>query len=152
MLGYDVPEVEVKKSRIMVFGLALGLVLLASGYSAQEAKTPPAPQAKAEAILGEWALQIDAGGEFYYLSMTLSLQDKKLSGKLSESNGWFTDVPLTDISWDGATLKFKATAPTPPDGAERSLENELKLVEGKWAGMMNIPDLGMTAPVTGARK
>jgi hypothetical protein len=43
-------------------------------------------------------------------------------------------------------------APTPPDGAERSLENELKLAEGKWGGMMNIPDLGMSAAITGTKK
>ncbi|MBN1938175.1 MAG: hypothetical protein JW843_01215 [Candidatus Aminicenantes bacterium] len=140
-----------KQARIMVFGLVIGLVLSAPGLTAlQQAKTPP--QAKAEAILGDWNLQIDAGGEYYYLSMTLLLQEKKLAGKVSESNGWFTDVPMTDISWDGTILKFKLMAPTPPDGAERSLETELKLAEGKWAGMMNIPDLGMTAAITGAKK
>lgn len=135
----------------MVFGLVIGLVLSASGLTArQEAKTPP--QAKVEAILGDWNLQIDAGGEYYDLSMTLLLQEKKLAGKVSESNGWFTDIPMTDISWDGTILKFKLMAPTPPDGAERSLETELKLAEGKWTGMMNIPDLGMTAAITGAKK
>jgi hypothetical protein len=142
--------VFVKKARIMVFGLAMSLVLLAAGLPAQQAGTPP--QAKADAILGDWNLQIDAGGEYYYVSMTLLLQEGKLAGKISESNGWFTDVPLTDVSWDGTVLKCKAMAPTPPDGAERSLETEVKLVEGKWAGMMNIPDLGTTAAVSGIRK
>lgn len=139
-----------KHSRNLVFGLALGLVLLAAGLPAQETKTPP--QAKADAILGVWSLQIDAGGEYYYTTLTLALSEGKLAGKMSESSGFFTDVPLTDISWDGVILKFRVMAPTPPDGAERALENELKLAEGKWAGMMNIPDLGMSAAVTGTKK
>jgi len=150
MLRRDFPEVFVKQSRIVVFGLALGLILLAAGLPAQETKTPP--QAKADAILGQWALQLDAGGEYYYLTLTLVLQEGKLAGKMSESNGFFTDVPITDVSWDGTMLKFKVMAPTPPDGAERSLENELKLADGKWTGMMNIPDLGMTAAITGTKK
>jgi hypothetical protein len=129
------------------------LMLFAAGAvfaGAQDVK--PAPQAKADAILGEWVLTIDAGGEYYYVSMTLALAEGKLTGKISESSGFFTDIPLTDISWEGTTLKSKAIAPTPPDGAERLLETELKLAEGKWAGMMNIPDLGMAAAVTGVRK
>jgi len=144
----------VKNSRLVIFTVVMGLVLLWTGPSApaQQAQTPPQAQAKADAILGEWSLQIDAGGEYYYLAMTLSLQEKKLAGKLSESNGWFTDVPLTAISWDGAVLKFKATAPTPPDGAERVLDTELKLAESKWTGTMGIADLGMTAAVTGTKK
>lgn len=141
-----------KKSRLFVFGLLTALILLSGAAPAQETKTPPAPQAKADKILGEWTLQIDAGGEFYYLAMALSLKEGKLAGTLTESNGWFTGVALTDIVWDGTTFKFKAMAPTPPDGAERVLDTELKLADGKWAGTMNIPDLGMSAAVTGAKK
>jgi hypothetical protein len=56
------------------------------------------------------------------------------------------------MTWDGTLLKFEGKLPTPPDGAERLCKFEFKLDQGKLAGTINIEEMGMTAPVTGAKK
>jgi hypothetical protein len=147
-------EAAVNKTRALFIFLVIGAVLLMTGgIAAQEQKEQKKyKEAPAEAILGPWALQIDAGEEFYYLLLTLQKVEGHLAGTLSEVNGWFTDVPLTDRTWDGTTLKFKVVTVTPPDGAERPWFAEMKLIDNAWVGTISLPDLGMAAPVTGTRK
>jgi hypothetical protein len=132
----------------------IGGVLLAALFAFSAAGPSSARQkpASADKILGVWSLEVDAGGEYYYLTMEIKLKDGKPDGLLGEQNGMFTNVPLTEIEWDGTTLKFMAKTPTPPDGAERPLKTELKLAEGKLIGTMTIVEMGMTAPVTGTKK
>jgi len=132
----------------------IGLVVLTAVLAVAAAGSSAAGQkpASADKILGIWVLEIDAGGEYYYLTMELKLNDGKLDGLLGEQNGMFTNVPLTEIEWGGATLKFMAKTPTPPDGAERPLKTELKLAEGKLVGTITIVEMGLTAPVTGTKK
>jgi hypothetical protein len=133
--------------KISLVFLATLLAVAAAGPAAARQKP-----ASADKILGAWLLEVDAGGEYYYLTMELKLKDGKLDGLLGEQNGMFANVPLTEIEWDGATLKFMAKTPTPPDGAERPLKTELKLAEGKLDGTITIVEMGMTAPVKGTKK
>ncbi len=125
--------------------LVAAIMVLAAGLSAQ-AKPDPAP------LLGQWMLQVDAGGEFYFLPLEIKLAEGKLAGTLSEQSGMFTGLPMANMTWDGTLLKFEGKLPTPPDGAERLCKFEFKLDQGKLVGIINIEEMGMTAPVTGAKK
>jgi hypothetical protein len=103
-------------------------------------------------IAGAWALEVNAGGEFYYLTLDLKAKDGKLEGGLSEQNGMFKDVPLANVEYDGTTLKFDVKIPTPPDGQERLVKTELKLVADKLEGLLTLPDMGMSVGVAGTKK
>jgi hypothetical protein len=128
------------------------MILLAVAVLALAAQNPPQAKVDYNKIVGAWSLEVNAGQEFYYLPLLLKVTDGKLEGTLSEQNGMFKDVPLTNLEFDGQTLKFEAKTPTPPDGAERPIKFELKLVDGKLEGLVSIVDLGLTAAVTGAKK
>jgi hypothetical protein len=103
-------------------------------------------------VAGSWSLEVNAGGEFYYLTLDLKVKDGKLEGGLSEQNGMFKDAPLAAIEFDGTTLKFDVKIPTPPDGAERLVKIEMKLVDAKLEGILTITDMGLSAGVTGVKK
>jgi hypothetical protein len=125
--------------------LALLALVLAAGLPAQT-KPSPAP------LLGAWLLEVNAGGESYFLPLELKLVEEKLAGGVSEQSGMFTNIPLTNFEWDGVALKFAAKIPTPPDGAERICKFEFKLDQAKLVGTINIEEMGMTAPTTGTKK
>lgn len=129
----------------VVFIFALGLLGLALG----QAQTIMPDYGK---ILGTWSLEVNAGNEYYYLILELKLADGKLGGGLSEQNGMFKDSPLLEATFDGQILKFGVKVPTPPDGAERLVKADMKLIDNKLEGTINIQDLEMTAPVTGIKK
>lgn len=133
-----------KKSTLTVFSAACAL-LLAAGLGAQTPQPDPAP------LLGQWLLEVNAG-EIYMLPLTLKLIDGKLAGTLSEQSGMFTDIPLTDITWDGTAFKCGAKIPTPPDGAERPVKAEFKLDQGKLVGNFIIEEMGLAAPTVGTKK
>jgi len=142
----------VKTHRCLTVLLVAGAALLAPAFLPARAQETPAPPASVEGLLGDWALRVDAGGEYYDLTLTLALKDGALSGAVSEVNGWFSGVPLADLAWDGTTLKFTAVTPTPPDGADRSWNTEMKKADDRFSGWLALPDLGMSVPVTGARQ
>lgn len=125
--------------------LVAAVALLAAGLAAQDKPDPAL-------LLGTWLLEVNAGGESYFLPLELKLTEGKLSGGVSEQSGMFTNIPLVNASWDGTLLKFEAKLPTPPDGAERPCKFEFKLDQGKLAGAIAIEELGLTAPTTGAKK
>jgi len=130
------------------FGLLTMLVvLIALAAPAQETK-----KVDYGPLLGIWTLEVEAGGEFYYLTLELKLVEGKLEGGLSEQNGLFTNTPISNVEFDGQTLKFDSKAPTPPDGAERIIKTEVKLVDNKLQGMITIADLGMSVALTGTKK
>jgi len=104
-----------------------------------------------EPVLGKWNVEIDADGQYFYLTMELKDVSGKLEGTISESQGMFTDLELVNESFDGTTLSFEFTSPTPPDGMERLIKAELQLLEGKLDGSMNVPALGMSVRVTATR-
>ncbi len=103
-------------------------------------------------ILGDWELEVDAGGgEYYYLSLLLEEADSLLSGLISESQGFFSDVPLSNIQYDGQVLSFEFTAPTPPDGVERLIVAEFTVGDDRMEGYLTLPELGVSAPTIAKR-
>jgi hypothetical protein len=122
---------------------ALGLVLAALFLfllaSAQE-------KTDLSKVTGTWKIEIAAGEYYYSLTMVLKEAAGSLSGTISESTGMLIDVPLADILFDGANLSFTFNSPTPPDGLERLVKAEFKLVEGGLDGMMIVPSLDASAP------
>jgi hypothetical protein len=135
------------KSYLKFSLLTMLMVLIALAAPAQETK-----KVDFSPLLGIWALEVDAGGEFYYLTLELKLVEGKLEGGLSEQNGLFTNTPIFNVEFDGQTLKFDSKTPTPPDGAERVIKTEVKLVDKKLQGMITIADLGMSVALTGTKK
>jgi len=103
-------------------------------------------------ILGNWEIEVDADGEYYYLTLILKMSDGELEGAISESTGYFSDVLLSDIEYDGANLRFEFTAPTPPDGYERVVRTEFEVGDNTLEGTMNVDDLGVSALATGKRE
>jgi len=103
-------------------------------------------------ILGDWDVEVDAGEEYYYLSMTIERSEGELKGTISESSGSFGDTPLSDIEFDGETLIFGFTAPTPPDGYERLVTAEFKVGDNKLEGFFSLDDLGISTAATATKK
>jgi len=97
-------------------------------------------------------VEVDAGEEYYYLSMTIERSEGELKGTISESSGSFEDTPLSDIEFDGDTLIFGFTAPTPPDGYERLVTAEFKVGDNKLEGFFSLDDLGISAAATATKK
>ncbi|HEX9901679.1 MAG TPA: hypothetical protein VGB72_02335 [Acidobacteriota bacterium] len=121
-------------------------LLMAAGGSLLSQEAQPVPQAAPDKILGAWNLEVVADYQSYYVNITLQLTEGVLTGTASEPSGTFTDVPLSDIAFDGATLKFGFKSPTPPDGLERAIWAELKIVDEKaMEGTITVPDLAITA-------
>lgn len=142
-----------KKRRAVSALLAMGAVLLTAGFAAAQENPKPTEtkEAPADALLGVWAVQVDGGDAVYYLTVTLKKEDGPLAGTVSEMSGYFTDVPLNELSWDGTTLKFQAVTVTPPDGVERPWYAEMKRTENGLAGTVSLPDMGAVLPATGTR-
>jgi hypothetical protein len=137
----------IKMKQLGLIGLALlVLVGLGSQAASQSQKSPY------DKIVGVWSLEVNAGDAFYYLTQEVAVNQEKLTGKLSEQNGMFKDAPLQGAMFDGQVLKYSVKIPTPPDGAERLVKFEMKLVDNKLDGTLALEDLNMTVPVTGAKK
>ena len=127
--------------------------LVAAGVSLFAQETQPSPQVPPDKILGVWNLEITAESQLFYVNITLQLTEAVLTGAASEPSGYFTDVPLSDLAFDGATLKFGFTSPTPPDGLERALSLELKVVDDRTMdGTLLVPDLNVSATVRAAKQ
>jgi hypothetical protein len=133
---------NLKKTNVIIFALMIftASVVFAMMFQADHSK-----------VLGDWEIELDAEGEYYYLSMTVKEEEGKLAGTISEASGFFVDVPLTDIVYDGESFNFQFTAPTPPDGMERILKGEFKVQTDKMEGLIIVDDLGLSAPATAER-
>jgi len=103
-------------------------------------------------ILGDWELEVDAGGEYFYLSFSIEKADEGLKGSISESSGFFSDVPLENIEFDGKNLSFEMNIPTPPDGYENLVKTDLELVEGKFTGTLSVESMGISAAAAATKK
>lgn len=103
-------------------------------------------------ILGDWEMEVDAGGEYFYLSFSLEKTDAGLKGSISESSGFFSDVPLENIEFDGINLRFEMNIPTPPDGYENLVKTDLELVEDSFEGTLSVESLGISAAATATKK
>lgn len=103
-------------------------------------------------IIGDWEMEVDVGGEFYYLSFSIEKTDEGLKGSISESSGFFSYVPLENIEFDSTHLRFETNIPTPPDGYENLVKSDLELVEGKLEGTLSVESLGISATATATKK
>ena len=103
-------------------------------------------------ILGEWDMEVDAGGEYFYLSFSIEKTDEGMKGAISESSGFFSDVPLENIEFDRTNLSFEMNIPTPPDGYENLVKATLELIEGKFEGTLSVESLGISAAATATKK
>lgn len=109
-------------------------------------------QVNLEKILGDWDMEVDAGGEFYYLSFTIENIDGELSGKISESSGFFSDIPLENVEFDGTNLSFEMTIPTPPDGYENLVKAKFELVEERLEGILSVESIGVSASAVASKQ
>jgi hypothetical protein len=136
--------VKLKTLYLILLGICVFSVTAASGLAGMKS----ADQAK---LVGAWGLEIDAEGEYYYLAIVIEESDGILSGKISEESGFFTDVVIEQIKFDGKTLAFQFDAPTPPDGEERTLDAELVFSGDTCEGTISIEDLGMILDMSGKK-
>jgi len=142
-----------KSKSIRFLAGLLGFLILTAGGLLFAQETQTTPQATPDKILGAWSLEVTAESQLYYVNVTLQLTEGVLTGTASEPSGYFTNVPLSDLAFDGATLKFGFISPTPPDGAERALAVELKVVDDKtMEGTLLVPDLNISAMVKAAKQ
>ncbi len=109
-------------------------------------------KASIETIVGTWRIEVDADGEYYYLTLNLKSVNGTLEGTISESQGYFTDVPISDIVFEGENLSFEFNSPTPPDGAARLVTAEFKVGVDTMDGIVNVPDLGVSAPAIATKE
>lgn len=103
-------------------------------------------------ILGTWRIEVDADGESYHLTLNLKSVEGGLEGTISESMGYFSDVPVSKIVFDGENLSFEFNSPTPPDGMERLVSAEFKVGVDTMDGAVNVPELGVSATASGTRE
>jgi hypothetical protein len=136
------------KRTIVAMGLALAL---GCGLAVALPQQTGAAKADRTKILGTWNLDIDAGGTLITLSLILEEAEGKLGGKISEPNGMFTDVPLSNIEYDGETLAYDISVPSPPDGGVKVWRTQLKVGADVVEGGIANADTGMSALVTGKR-
>jgi hypothetical protein len=129
--------------------LVLGLFFVLGLFSYMQGAQTKADNGK---IIGTWKVEINAGQEFYYLTLEISVTDGELDGTVSESQGTFTDLPVSNILFDGESLSFEFTCATPPDGLERLVKAEFKVGVDALDGTMSVPDLQAAAPATGTRE
>ena len=128
---------------------------LTAGLSLALPQQSPAPKPVAKPdngrVVGEWSLDIFAGGTNITLNLTLAEAEGKLTGKISEPNGMFTDVALAGIQYDGETLTYDISVPSPPDGSVRTWKTEFKVGQDTADGNISNAEAGMTATITGKR-
>jgi hypothetical protein len=103
-------------------------------------------------ITGDWEIELEAEGEYFYLDMTVEELEGKLSGTISESSGFFYDIELENIEYDGENFSFTFDAPTPPDGMERTVGGEFEVGDNGLEGYINVADLEVYAPAVATRK
>ena len=133
--------------KLLIPFLLAGLV--AGAWAAPAIQNAPKPDLGK--VLGTWDLEVDADGQVFYLTMVMEKVEGSLAGKVSEKNGMFADVPLTDIACDGETLKCTATVPSPPDMATRPWAIELKVGPETLEGTIANGELTISASMTGKR-
>jgi hypothetical protein len=129
---------------VVIFLIGIGLCAFSFGGSQDVDETAK--------ILGRWDMEVDAGGEFFYLSFSLEKTGEGIKGMISEASGFFSDVPLQDIRFDGQNLSFEMNIPTPPDGYENLVKSTLALKEGKLGGILSVEALGISAGATATKK
>jgi hypothetical protein len=125
------------------------VALVAGAWAAQSGQKAPKPDLGK--ILGTWAIEVNADGEIFYLTLVVEKVEGQLAGKVSEQNGMFTDMPLADVIYDSEALKCTVSIPTPPDMATRPWAIELKVGDEVFEGTIANTELEIAAAVNGKR-
>ncbi len=126
--------------------LVTGLIVLVIAVAA-----PAQGKADTAKIVGSWTIDVNAGEATYTLSLIVTDTNGQVAGKISESMGAFSDVPLSDIYYDGPTFRFAFMSPTPPDGTSRTVKAEFKVGVDKMDGTLIVPDLEVTIEAKATR-
>jgi hypothetical protein len=134
-----------KKNFLFVLATALFALSIAASAMAQE-------KADTAKIVGTWKIEVYAGDQTYYLSLVVTEENGQLVGKISESMGSFTDVSISDISYDSVTFRFNFISPTPPDGLSRTVKAEFKVGTDAMEGIVSVPDLDVTTDAKATRE
>ncbi len=132
--------------KILLIMLAALLVVFNTVLVAQEK-----PTVKPESLVGNWELTVEAGEMVITLKLTLALENGVLSGKISDSYGTFSDVPVTDLKVENSSLSFNLTVPSPPDGLTRTWTFELQVGEEELGGIVYNNDIQVSVPVRGRK-
>jgi hypothetical protein len=125
--------------------LGLSVMVLVSGLSAVSNGTDNAK------VVGTWDLEIYAEGQYFYLTVNLQESEGVLSGTVSEQSGFFTDSPLSEVTFDGEFLSCLASVPSPPDGMILSWWISLKIGDDVAEGSISNADIGLSASMSGKR-
>lgn len=135
------------KKRTIFRNLAILTTLLAVAFPLRAVQTAP------EALAGTWSVEVYVENEVFYLTLTLrSDEGGVLGGTISESYGTFTDLPVTELLFDQGRLSFRISAPTPPDGLERTVSFEFAVTdEASMEGTVGVPDLGVAGRAKAAK-
>jgi hypothetical protein len=136
------------KRAITALGLAAALLV---GFGLALPQQNPSPKPDKAKILGEWNLEIDAGGMIINLTMVIGEAEGKLSGKVSEQNGMFTDAALSNIEYTGPELSGEISVPSPPDDTVKVWAIKLNVGEDTVEGTIANADTGMSAAIAGKR-
>lgn len=134
-----------KMSSTVIMGLFLIALASVQAGAGQQAES-------ADKLVGTWKITIDAGEQYFYMTIELKMAEGKLEGVISESMGSFSGVPLSNIKVEGDTLSFEFKSPTPPDGAERLVEAKFTVAGDTLDGMVTVPDLMISARATGSKE
>ncbi|MCJ7611577.1 MAG: hypothetical protein MUP19_04875 [Candidatus Aminicenantes bacterium] len=137
-----------KIAKLSAAAFTLGLLLLGFCPAVLQGQQPVSK----EKVIGTWDIEILTEGQSYYLTMVLSENEGRFEGKISEQNGFFTDVPLTALDYDGQILTFEFNSPTPPDGMQRQILCEFNWAGENLEGTVTVPDLAMTVPAKAVKK
>jgi hypothetical protein len=133
------------------FKAGLLIVLLAASFSAAQEQAKP--KVDLAPMVGLWILELDMQGTVFTMNLDLKLDEKGLlAGTLTDQMGMMPPAPVFNAEFDGTTFRADVKAQTPPDNAERILKIEAKLAEGKLAGALNVPDMGISIAFAGTKK
>ncbi|OGD11512.1 MAG: hypothetical protein A2Y86_00100 [Candidatus Aminicenantes bacterium RBG_13_62_12] len=130
------------------FLLGYAVVILAVSLAPLAVSQEKADTAK---ILGNWGIDVYAGDQTYSLKLAVTEENGQLAGKISESMGSFTDVAISEISYDSVTFRFSFVGPTPPDGNSRTIKAEFKVAADTMGGTVSVPDLDFVADASASR-
>ncbi len=137
------------RKTLQTCALILGLSLILPSFSPALSVQAKVDNGK---IMGLWKITVNANTEYYYLAQEIKEAEGKLTGAVSESQGTFTDLPVSDLAFDGENLTFEFTCPTPPDGLERLVKAEFKVGVDTLEGTMSVPDIEASASASGSRE
>jgi hypothetical protein len=134
-----------KTNFLFVFAVAVFVLLSLGSAIAQE-------KPDFSKVVGTWNIEVYAGDQTYSLNLVVTDENGQLAGKISESMGTFTDVAISDISYDSVAFRFDFVSPTPPDGLSRTVKADFKVGEDTMGGVINVPDLEITADAKATRE